>query len=55
MMTDWKPDLIPSSAGANTRVHAATQRVVNEAFAAEKPHLKTLQLPNDFLGPRSAR
>ena len=29
---------------ANPRVHATTQRVVNEAFAAEKPHLKTLPL-----------
>ena len=29
---------------ANPRVHAATQRVVNEAFAEEKPHLKTLPL-----------
>jgi len=27
---------------ANARVHATTQRVVNEAFAEEKPHLKTL-------------
>jgi hypothetical protein len=26
------------------RVHASTQRVVNEAFAEEKPHLKTLPL-----------
>ena len=29
---------------ANTRVHATTQRVVNEAFADEKPHLKPLPL-----------
>src|SRR5262244_1683505 len=29
---------------ANPRVHATTQRVVNEAFAQEKPHLKTLPL-----------
>jgi hypothetical protein len=29
---------------ANPRVHASTQRVVNEAFAEEKPHLKTLPL-----------
>jgi len=29
---------------ANPRVHATTQRVVNEAFAEEKPHLKTLPL-----------
>src|SRR4029450_13837229 len=29
---------------ANPRVHAPTQRVVNEAFAEEKPHLKTLPL-----------
>jgi len=29
---------------ANPRVHATTQRVVNEAFAAEKPHLKSLPL-----------
>src|SRR5260370_11018060 len=29
---------------ANPRVHATTQRVVNEAFADEKPHLKTLPL-----------
>src|SRR5271165_1563150 len=29
---------------ANPRVHAATQRVVNEAFAEEKPHLKMLPL-----------
>ena len=26
---------------ANPRVHATTQRVVNEAFAEEKPHLKS--------------
>jgi hypothetical protein len=29
---------------ANARVHATTQRVVNEAFAEEKPHLKLLPL-----------
>jgi transposase len=29
---------------ANPRVHATTQRVVNEAFAQEKPNLKTLPL-----------
>ena len=29
---------------ANPRVHATTKRVVNEAFAEEKPHLKTLPL-----------
>jgi hypothetical protein len=29
---------------ANPRVHATIQRVVNEAFAEEKPHLKTLPL-----------
>jgi transposase len=29
---------------ANPRVHATTQRVVNEAFAEEKPHLKPLPL-----------
>ena len=29
---------------ANPRVHASIQRVVNEAFAEEKPHLKTLPL-----------
>jgi transposase len=29
---------------ANPRVHATTQRVINEAFAEEKPHLKTLPL-----------
>jgi hypothetical protein len=29
---------------ANPRVHATTQRVVNEAFAEEKPHLRTLPL-----------
>jgi transposase len=29
---------------ANVRVHATTQRVVNDAFAEEKPHLKTLPL-----------
>ena len=29
---------------ANPRVHATTQRVVNETFAEEKPHLKTLPL-----------
>jgi transposase len=29
---------------ANARVHATTQRVVNEAFAEEKPHLKPLPL-----------
>jgi hypothetical protein len=29
---------------ANPRVHATTQRVVNEAFAKEKPHLKTLPI-----------
>ena len=29
---------------ANPRVHATTQRVVNEAFAVEKPHLKLLPL-----------
>jgi hypothetical protein len=29
---------------ANARVHATTQRVVNEAFAEEKPHLKSLPL-----------
>jgi transposase len=29
---------------ANPRVHATTQRVVNEAFAEEKPHLNTLPL-----------
>jgi hypothetical protein len=29
---------------ANARVHATTQRVVNEAFAEEKPHLKILPL-----------
>jgi translation initiation factor IF-1 len=29
---------------ANPRVHATTQRVVNEAFAEEKPHLKALPL-----------
>jgi transposase len=29
---------------ANPRVHATTQRVVNEAFAEEKPHLKILPL-----------
>ena len=29
---------------ANPRVHATTQRVVNEAFAEEKPHLKLLPL-----------
>ena len=29
---------------ANARVHATTQRVVNEAFAEEKPHLKVLPL-----------
>jgi transposase len=29
---------------ANARLHATTQRVVNEAFAEEKPHLKTLPL-----------
>jgi transposase len=29
---------------ANPRVHATTQRVVNEAFAEEKPHLKSLPL-----------
>jgi len=29
---------------ANPRVHATTQRVVNEAFAEEKGHLKTLPL-----------
>src|SRR5271169_3983311 len=29
---------------ANPRVHATTQRVVNEAFAEEKPQLKTLPL-----------
>lgn len=29
---------------ANTRVHATTQRVVAEAFAAEKPHLVALPL-----------
>ena len=28
----------------NPRVHATTQRVVNEAFAEEKPHLNTLPL-----------
>jgi hypothetical protein len=29
---------------ANPRVHATTQRVVNEAFAEENPHLKMLPL-----------
>ena len=29
---------------ANPRVHATTQRVVNDSFAEEKPHLKTLPL-----------
>jgi len=29
---------------ANPRVHATTRRVVNEAFAEEKPHLNTLPL-----------
>jgi hypothetical protein len=29
---------------ANLRVHATTQRVVNEAFAEEQPHLKPLPL-----------
>jgi hypothetical protein len=29
---------------ANPRIHATTQRVVNEAFAEEKPHLKPLPL-----------
>jgi transposase len=29
---------------ANPRVHATTQRVINEAFAEEKPHLKPLPL-----------
>jgi transposase len=29
---------------ANPRVHATTQRVVNETFAEEKPHLKSLPL-----------
>jgi transposase len=29
---------------ANPRLHATTQRVVSEAFAEEKPHLKTLPL-----------
>jgi transposase len=29
---------------ANPRLHATTQRIVNEAFAEEKPHLKTLPL-----------
>ena len=29
---------------ANPRVHATTQRIVNEAFAEEKPHLKLLPL-----------
>jgi len=29
---------------ANPRIHATTQRVVNEAFAEEKPHLKSLPL-----------
>jgi len=29
---------------ANPRVHATTQRVVNEAFAEERPHLKPLPL-----------
>ena len=29
---------------ANPRLHATTQRVVNEAFAEEKPHLKILPL-----------
>jgi hypothetical protein len=29
---------------ANPRVHATTQRVVNKAFAEEKPHFKTLPL-----------
>jgi len=29
---------------ANPRVHATTQRVVNEAFAEKKPHLKPLPL-----------
>ena len=29
---------------ANARVHATTERVVNEAFAEEKPHLKPLPL-----------
>jgi len=29
---------------ANPRVHATTQRVINEAFAEEKPHLKALPL-----------
>jgi hypothetical protein len=29
---------------ANPRVHATTQRVINEAFAEEKPHLNTLPL-----------
>jgi transposase len=29
---------------ANPRLHATTQRVVNEAFAEEKPHLRTLPL-----------
>jgi hypothetical protein len=31
---------------ANPRVHATTQCVVNEAFAAEKPHLGALPLAN---------
>ena len=33
-----------STTVANPRVHATTQRVVNEAFAEEKPHLKPLPL-----------
>jgi hypothetical protein len=33
---------------ANPRVHATTQRVVNEAFAEEKPALKPLPLAHSF-------
>jgi hypothetical protein len=29
---------------ANPRLHATTQRVVNEAFAEERPRLRTLPL-----------
>jgi hypothetical protein len=38
---------------ANPRLHATTQRVVNEAFAKGKPHLKMLPLaPRIVAGPK---
>lgn len=36
---------------ANPRLHATTQRIVNEAFAEEKPHLRTLPPFRSVLKP----